>query len=215
MTKPMPPGYIEQIQQLVKLIVRWCGEQPGLPDLRWHDPGEMVYVGPLKGEPLKFLANSPDAFRLLEWLDAQTGCKVTILQATIALAELGHLPQPAAAEHVRGIDQQVKSTSAAMRKLEAFAFNTGTDTRVPVSPCPHCGKGLDGATGAREPHPGDLGMCVSCYGFLQYGEGLVLQAITEEQIAALDADAASQICEMRDVMRSSTMKPSGQRKGEA
>jgi hypothetical protein len=41
----MPPGYVAIAERLLELIERWCALEPGLPDLRWLDPGDTVFVG--------------------------------------------------------------------------------------------------------------------------------------------------------------------------
>lgn len=191
----LPPGYIDLVKRLIVLIEQWCGEQPGLPDLQWHDPGDTAFIGALRGDALKWLAKTPDAIRLLEWLDVQTDHKATLIQATVALRHLGHLPGMPPEDVVR--------KSAGMQAVEDFAFKRGTDTRLPASPCPHCGKGLDGHSGEKghAPKVGDVSICVYCFGFNQYGEGLVLERLTEAELDTLPAENRAQLLEMRDLLR--------------
>jgi hypothetical protein len=99
-----------------------------------------------------------------------------------------------------------------MRRLEAFAFQTGTDTRHETKqPCPHCGKELDASTGEKGHAPGigDLSICAYCCGFLRYGQALALLPLSDADLDALGpeyAEAVSGLREMRDVIRASKMK---------
>lgn len=198
-----PPGYVELIQRLAALIVEWCGAFHGLPDLQWHEPDGTAFIGPLHGDALKYLAKSPDAMTLLTWLDEQTGRKATLIQATIALQSLGHLRG--------GREIETTKRSSGMERIEALAFQTGTETRLPSAICPHCGEGLDAVSGLTDhtPSVGDLSVCCYCCCVLQFGEGLVLGALTE---AALDAMAAEYpetivtVREMQAILRASKMK---------
>jgi hypothetical protein len=199
---PLPPAYVELVKTLIQLIQRWCGEQPGLPDLRWLDPGDTMFVGSLGSPAVKFLADSPDAFRLLAWLDEQTGREATVFQATVALRMLGHLPGGPGVGAIK--------ESAGMRNLEAFAHETGTDTRHAAIACPHCGKGLDGASGleGHVPRPGDLGLCVYCLGVHEFGEG-TFRALSEADLDALavdNPDSIAAVREMQALMRASKLK---------
>lgn len=203
--RELPPGYVALVERLTELIQQWCGEQPRLPDLRWHDPGDAMYIGGLDSELLRFLANSQDAFRLLEWLDEKTDRKATIFQVTWALRMLGHLPGgPSRGEPVGPVSEGIS-------RLQSFADRTGADTRVPSWPCPHCGKGLDAAHNAEghAPSAGHLGLCVYCLGFLEYGEGMALRGLSDADLDALPqaeaADAIATLREMRDVMRAAKM----------
>jgi hypothetical protein len=201
---PHPPGYVELIQRLAELIEQWCGDFHGLPDLQWHEPDGTAFIGPLHGDALKYLAKSPDAMALLMWLDEQTDRKATLIQATIALQSLGHLrggrPEP-----------ETTTRSAGMQHIEAMAYQTGTETRLPPAVCPHCGKGLDAVSGVggETPSVGDLSVCCYCFGVIQFGEGLVLGALSEDAIDAMGAEYPESIAtvrEMRDIIRASKMK---------
>jgi hypothetical protein len=94
-TGEVPPGYVELVKRMARLIPEWIAAEPVPPDLRWHDSrdDETLIVGPLTGDALKWLAASPDAVRLCQWLDAQTGREASLLQARIALELAGQLPR--------------------------------------------------------------------------------------------------------------------------
>ena len=204
-TGELPPGYVALVERLAALVVQWCEAQPTLPDLRWLDPGTTMFIGGLQGEPVKYLADSPDAFRLIEWLDEQTDRKGTLFQVTIALRELGHLPGGTPPD-------VVGKSSSGMRHFETFAHAKGTDTRHESKPCPHCGKGLDASSGEKDqvPRVGDLSVCCYCGGIMRFGEGLSLAALSEEDLDALaDGEHAEEVAtvrEMRDLFRASKMR---------
>lgn len=91
----LPPGYVPQIERARELITRWCSEVwqgPGLPDLRFFDPGHVMYIANLDERGRKYLAATPDADRLLAYIDSETARKMTVFQATCALRLAGFLP---------------------------------------------------------------------------------------------------------------------------
>ena len=179
--------------------------EPRLPDLKWLDPGDTVFIGSLESKALDLLVDSPDARRLCEWLDVQTDRKATILQMTMALRMLGHLPGGPEPE-------QVGAGSAGLQHFEAFAFQTGTDTRhAEKRLCPHCGQGLDADSGlsGHIPSAGDLSVCVYCCGFMTFGESLELLPLGEADLEALEqaghGDVVATLREMRDLFRASRL----------
>jgi len=94
--RPFPPGYIACCDRLMQLVPQWieAKSQERYLDLRWQrwtmpDGKRVVYAGALGGETAQFLADSPDALELLNWLDEQTGKKATLLQAKVVLERLG------------------------------------------------------------------------------------------------------------------------------
>lgn len=91
-SREFPPGYVQLVERLAMLVTYWVEHEPTLPDLRWHDRGTVIYAGDLTGPGLKFLANSPDAYRLCHWVDERTDRKATLFQMDCALRSLGHLP---------------------------------------------------------------------------------------------------------------------------
>jgi hypothetical protein len=93
MTKrsPFPPEYIACCDRLEKLIPQWIEEKSRqrFLDLQWHRWGKVCFAAALGGETAKYLAASPDAIELLNWLHEQTGRKATLLQAKVVLEALG------------------------------------------------------------------------------------------------------------------------------
>ncbi len=198
-TDDFPPGYVALIERFRQLIQDWCGAEPGLPDLRWHDPGTVRYVGPLRGEAVRYLADSPDAFRLVEWLDVETGRQGTLAQLTMALQLLGHLPG--------GPERETVHTSEAFKAIERFADQSGTTTLIAPSPCGHCGRQNELVTGQSgdAPGPGAFSLCALCGGINQFDDGLRLRRVDEAQLEALPPEHRSQLLEMQALLRAARM----------
>lgn len=196
----LPPGYVALVQRLVQLIQQWRSEQLTLPDLRWLDPGNTMFIGGLQGSAVKFLADSPDAFRLIEWLDVQTDRKATLFQVTMALRFLGHLPG--------GPEPEVVRQSPALQSLMAFADGSGTTTEVPSSPCGHCGRSNELSSGEKGhvPAPGHLAICAGCAGVNRYDEELRLVRVSEEELAMLPEDIRAKVLEMQQMIRQARLQ---------
>jgi hypothetical protein len=179
--RKIPPEYVALIKRLMVLIQQWCGEQPALPDLKWLDPGDTVFIGGLAGKALDFLCDSPDARRLCEWLDEQTNRQATVFQMTMALRFLGHLPG--------GPDAELKK-------------------RLIASPCPTCGKSLDGASNpsGAMPSPGDFSVCVYCAGFARYDERLALRACSADELDELEPEARAGLETAQDAIRTAVLR---------
>lgn len=81
----------DRVLALMKIWLEYeC--QTRCPELRFHDWGQTAYVGPLAGESLDVLCASPDARRMCEWIDEQTGHEATLLMACAAAEMLGLKP---------------------------------------------------------------------------------------------------------------------------
>jgi RNase P subunit RPR2 len=75
------------------------------------------------------------------------------------------------------------------------------DFEVPASRCPSCGDVLNGAGEAvtrhgEAPRIGDITICLHCAAVNRYGIGLVLEAVTGDELTVLLADP-----DCRDVLR--------------
>jgi hypothetical protein len=199
-TGELPPGYVELIKRMAQLILEWIEREPGLPDLRWHDMTEdkTMLIGPLKGDPLKYVAGSPDAVRLLEWLDVRTDGEATLYQATMALKLAGQLPGGP-----ERTEPEMVRESAAWRAIEAYARETGTTTRHATTTCPHCGRTIDAATGVGDavPKPGNWAVCAACGGINRYDAKLRPVAPGAEEFAALEPEIRAQLEEMQALVR--------------
>lgn len=71
------------------------------------------------------------------------------------------------------------------------------DFFMPKSVCPHCQHTLDGCsdlTNLHSPSPGDFSVCIRCGGFLQFTDGLGVQA---SELSALFSLAVTQPKEYR------------------
>lgn len=92
-----------------------------------------------------------------------------------------------------------------MKALEDFAFRKGTDTVVPPSPCGHCGRVNDHASGPAgvAPTPGTFTMCFQCMGINRFDDALLQVKVTEEEIDAMEPDYRAYFDEMRAMIRQS------------
>jgi hypothetical protein len=192
-----PPGYVELVERIDKLIGEWLRAQPTTPYLAFHDRGTTLYAGSL-GNPaaVKFLANSADAYRLCAWLDEQTGGKATVFQVDCVLRQRGVFDK-----------RETKHTSKALEMLTTFAKSTGTDSPVPPTPCGWCGMVLEMASGEQGQVPVErsFSLCVKCGGVNQFGAGLVLERFPDERFDELPEAFAEQLRESRDLIRSARM----------
>jgi hypothetical protein len=187
-----PPGYVALVQRLCGLVGEWHRAQTKPPDLRWLEWGDTVFAGALDAEACKYLADSPDAFRLLEWLDEQTGHEATLFQARVALQFVGLIPG--------GPEREVVSKYP--KAIEAFAFGTGTTTRMPPQPCTRCGKMLyanDGEEG-HEPKPGALTVCAVCAALHTFSDEMQLVAVTPEEFEALPTETQDEIASIQAII---------------
>lgn len=68
------------------------------------------------------------------------------------------------------------------------------DHRIPPSPCPDCGKMQDGAYAPDHealPKPGDISVCISCYGVSIFGDDMMRRLPTEADIEEMPLDDLS------------------------
>jgi len=89
-----PPEYFAEIEGAARWARRWLDEHRGavLRWLEWDGDRTFIAAGLDTGAP--YLADSPDAFRLLAWLDEMTGRRLSLNQAGWALRKLGLIPMP-------------------------------------------------------------------------------------------------------------------------
>jgi hypothetical protein len=194
----LPPRYYEDIQQAARLIYEWYQAQPEPPELRWveeRDDGTFM-IAALDAPHL--LADSPDAFRLLAWLDEQTGRKLTIYQARWALRLCRALPMQDGSYY--GVE--TKFESKALQALRAFANdvkNEGTTALAIASPCGHCGKELDAASAApgERPEPGCYSICTACGGLSRFDDEMRLVRVSDEELAEMPEYFQAQAQEMK------------------
>jgi hypothetical protein len=92
--KGFPPEYLAAIGVAARLIRRWVAEHPGA-ELRWLPwDGNRTFIAANLPEGARYLADSPDALALLEWLDAATGRTLSLNMAGWAIRRLGMMPMP-------------------------------------------------------------------------------------------------------------------------
>jgi hypothetical protein len=205
----MTEGYYKAIEDAARLMGEWVRAQPTMPELRWlAEKDDGTFIAAALDAGAEYLADSPDAFRMLAWLDEKTGRQLSINKARWALRLCRALPMPDGSYH--GVE--TVRESEAMRNIKALLSDAKT-TRFAGSPCGHCGKALDAASSdTGQPAPGNLSICVVCLGINRFDDALRNVAVTDEELAALPADVRSTLEEMQAIMRRSRM---AERKGPA
>lgn len=185
MSTTFSPGYEQQIEQLVALIPQWIALQDDPPALQWHRPGDTAFIGPLHGKALDYLAASPDARRLLEWLDDKTGGVCTLLQASAALGLLGkqspdHRLPPSPCGHCGKVNDAATAVG-------------GDDNR---------------------PEPGDVALCAYCYRVNRYTPEMGLEAVADADLDAwIGTGNARRVREMQATARSAVLRKPGTKRG--
>jgi hypothetical protein len=214
-----PPQYYDDIEKAAKLIAEWVHAQPTPPDLRWieqKDDGVFIAAA-LDDAGASYLADSPDAFALLAWLDEKTGRKLSLNQAMWALRRCRALPLPDGSYYGVTTSHESDAYKTFLRMADRVAKHDESDRGV-SSPCGHCGKQLDAASTdtGHKPNAGDLSVCVYCCGANMFDAELRLVKLTEEQLDALPPESAAQLREMQALMRSTIAKAfRGKAKGPA
>lgn len=199
----LPQRYYDDVREAALLMCRWVKAQPTKPDLRWvEQPDDGTFLAaPLDAAEL--LADSPDAFRMLAWLDEQTGRRLSINQATWALRLCSALPMPDGSYY--GVE--TKYQSPAMELLEAYLDDARTVAVEPVV-CGHCGQTCNCVSNeeGRSPRAGSLSLCVECFGLSRFDEQLCLVALTEAERAALPDEVRAALEDAVAVLRASRMR---------
>lgn len=208
----LPPAYYQEIERAAELIHEWYHSQPTPPDLRWlKEPSapELGIAGG-KGEAgevfiaadldvgAQYLADSPDAFRLLAWLDAKTEHRLSLNQAKWALRRVRALPMPDGTYY----GTETVRESKAVRLLQSFGKDENA-SRVPPSPCPHCGVVLDACNSADggKPEPGCHTICISCLNVSVFDDELRMAKVTQEEIDAMPAEHRAMLDDARGILR--------------
>lgn len=202
----LPQAYYDEIERAAELIVQWHAEQID-PDLRWLKPdADKTFISATLGDGMTYLADSPDAFSLLRWLDEKTGRRLSLNQAMWALRRCRAMPMRdgsfLGAETLRESDAR-KALRGALEQITAAERSAETD-RVPSHPCPHCGAKLDGATSGdgAKPEPGDVTVCIYCGGINCFTDGLGVERMTDDALAELPEDTRQMLGEMQATIRS-------------
>lgn len=194
----MDEGYYQAIEDAARLMVEWVRAQPVMPELRWlpeNDDG--VFIAAALDEGAAYLADSPDAFRMLAWIDERTGRQMSLNQARWALRLCRAMPMPDGSYY--GVE--TVRQSAAMKNVLAV-LDDAKRTRLEPSPCAHCGQRLDAASSdTSTAKPGDVSVCISCAGINRFGDGMRLVGVTPEDLASLPDGIRSQLEEMQALLR--------------
>lgn len=91
----LPPEYFAAIQDAARRISGWLADNPAA-DLRWLEwDNNRTFIAAALDVGAAYLADSDDARRLLEWLDAETGHVLSLNMAGWALRLVGQMPMPA------------------------------------------------------------------------------------------------------------------------
>lgn len=73
--------------------------------------------------------------------------------------------------------------------------------RITENDCPFCGCKSDAATNMNDetlvPKSGDLSICINCGEFLQYGDNLVLDKMSESVLDDIDQDTLDEMLLIR------------------
>lgn len=89
-----PPEYFAAIDSATRLVRQWVAAHPG-GELRWLEwDGQRTFIAAGLDTGARYLADSPDAFALLEWLDGATNRQLSLNMAGWALRKLGMLAMP-------------------------------------------------------------------------------------------------------------------------
>lgn len=89
-----PPEYYQAIGVAAKLVAEWVRSQGEL-DLKWlASDADRTFIAAGLDLGARYLADSPDAFRLLAWLDETTGRQLSLNMATWALRQARVIPMP-------------------------------------------------------------------------------------------------------------------------
>lgn len=195
----LSPEYVKEIEKAAQLIVQWMNEHPRAK-LQWVKQQENgVFVSAALCDVRSWIADSPDAYELLDWLDEKTDRSLSFNMMVWALRLCRAIPMPDGSYY--GVEVKIKS--AGLKALENFAHDRGTTTRLPPSPCGHCGVVLENASAAKDvvPAAGDISVCVKCYGFNRFDAELRNVKVTDEEFEALDADHQGVLYDMQSVLR--------------
>lgn len=193
----MPEPYIEAIEDAARRLSKWVEAQPSPPDLRWKEQkNDGVFLAAALPDVIDWIADSPDAKRMLRAVDEQTGHQLSLNQTVWALRLCRAIPMPDGSYY--GLEETM--TSPAMRHIAAYAHGTGEHINA-GSPCPHCGEVLERTSHAEghAPRPGDLSVCVKCLGICRFGDDLRLFAPTEDELD--ECGVRDQLEEMVALMR--------------
>jgi len=213
-------AYMEQIERAAKRAFDWIQAQPSPPDLRWvRQKDDGVFLAAALCDVPHYLADSPDAFRLLAALDegVPESEKLSLNMAVWALRRIRAIPMPDGSYY--GVKET--STSEGYRafqrvgeQLRAHERGESTDHLSPA-PCGHCGKVLDGGSSARGqmPKAGDLSLCIYCGNVNQFDADMKLSKLTEEQLDEYPEATRDQIREMQALLRSALARSASERKG--
>lgn len=200
--KGFPPEYHQAITDAAQRMSDWVNGYPGGPaalDLRWKEQrDDGTFITAALPDVIDWIADSPDARRMLHVIDEQTGHKLTMNQAIWALRLCRAIPMPDGSYY----GTTVTKASYALDQMVAFAKGIGA-TRVPETPCPHCGVLLSGTTdkSGKAPTPGAYSACVQCAGISMFTEGLGLRAVTDDEMAAMPEDQRAMLEDMRALVR--------------
>lgn len=215
--REMPPEYYEAIETAAKACIDWIQAHPDA-ELKWHPPaqdGVLMIAALCAGA--KYLADSPDAFRMLADVDAATGRELTIYQMAWALRRIRAMPMPDGSYYGTKTTHESVVESEGYRMFRAYGEGTGRTTRIQDSPCPFCGLVMGGASAGTEavPEPGCPTVCVACGGISCFAEDLSVRRMTEAEWADLHPETRQQAEDASALFRLATTSRGNPTRGDA
>lgn len=197
----MPPEYFEQIRKAAIAMNRWVNSQPTPPDLRWiEQKNDGVLVAADLSLAFGYIADSPDALRLLQHVDDELGHQLTLNQALWALRLNRAIRMPDGSWY--GTEKVRESRGSAIVDRIATDLR-GKTHRAPPSTCASCGACMDAFTvaGERMPEEGDISFCLYCAAVNMFRADLTLEPITDETGPARCGEQWPDIVEARELLR--------------
>lgn len=84
-----------------------------------------------------------------------------------------------------------------------FTIEAGLQHQLRTEPyaCPGCGKQMDGISGPRAPHHGDVSFCIFCGALMVLGEGLRPHLITPEEWLEFPAEQRTDLRVVEQMIR--------------
>ena len=187
------PVFEATTKRMMDLVVEWRRARPEAV-LVWHPEGDHIILGALADPDIQAtLADSPDAFELLRFLDEKTEHRGDVYGARIAVSYVDD-------EINRRLAERTTVESPGWDLFAGYATQTLTKTRMADSACPHCGTVMGAASSrdGRRPTPASDGawcmmVCVCCGGISLMVSETEMRKLTDEEWAAVPAEVRTKL----------------------